>query len=419
MVKSKIIECRVKKITISKNCDVYDITTSKNHNFFANGILVHNCGEQPLQGFSACNLSSINLNKFVNGTNFDWKGFYEVCYNVTILMDNLIDVMDFPDERFEINVRRYRQVGVGPMGLADALFNMGIRYDSQQGRAFADKMMETMLTACIDCSSDMALTKGKFYNYDKYKDRVESIISRQISSKEVLNKVREQGLRNVALNTAAPTGTTALSCDASYGIEPCFGLVFQKNLISGQKMLVANPIFQEKFSNEEWYTDDLLDRIFKNGGTLKNLRGIPEEVRKVFVTAHDIKPKDRIEMQSVLQAHCQSAISSCITPDSLIDTDGGLFYMDEITDFTGIEEGNFCSNKNFEYKVLNHMDERVPIDSFYNNGTKAIFKVNLRNGLSIKCTGNEKLLLLNEDGDLEWKDVSLLFEGDRVKVKCR
>ncbi len=106
--------------------------------------------------------------------------------------------------------------------------------------------------------------------------------------------------------------TTALSCDASYGMEPCFGLAFQKNYIDGTKSIILNPIFEERFKNEDWYTDNLPERIFNNGGSLKGLRGIPKEVREVFVVAHDINYKDRIDMQAEIQKFTSNGISSTI-----------------------------------------------------------------------------------------------------------
>jgi len=178
--------------------------------------------------------------------------------------------------------------------------------------------MRTITTACVERSADMP---GIFASggteglpvYNDFKDDIEEIINMHIGgNEEVMKKVKKNGLRNCQFTTAMPTGTTALSCDASYGIEPCFGLVFQKNYIDGNTAIIPNRVFEQRFKNESWYTDDLLERIFKNGGTLKNLRGIPKEVREVFITAHDIKYKDRIDIQSELQKYCSTAISSTV-----------------------------------------------------------------------------------------------------------
>lgn len=269
------------------------------------------CGEQPLIPFTSCNLSSINVHKFCNKGTFEFDELYDVAYTVTKLMDNLVDNMDFPDERFKVNVLKYRPIGVGIMGLSDALFEMDLPYDSKEGQQFAESIMKTVTTACIEASADLAKEKGKFADYDLVKDDVIEIVSQYIDDAVVLEKVKKHGLRNCQHTTIAPTGSIALSCDCSYGMEPAFGLVFQKTLVeSGDTYTMINPIFKRKYENETWYTSDLIDKIVQNNGSLKGIRGVPKEVRDVFVVAHDIKPKDRIDMQSVLQKHVSTAISS-------------------------------------------------------------------------------------------------------------
>jgi ribonucleotide reductase alpha subunit len=311
--------------------DVYNITVDDNHNYHiitsfndekyitSSGICVKNCGEQPLIPFTSCNLSSINVHKFCINGKFDFEKLYTTAYNIMILMDNIIDVMYFPDKRFEDNVKKYRPVGVGIMGLADALFELDLKYDGPDGRQLASEIMKTITTACISASADLASEKGKFFNYDRYESDTLQIIAEHTGNNlEIIEKVKKNGLRNIQFTTCAPTGTTALSCDCSYGIEPCFGLVFQKNMITGETVLFVNPIFKKKYENETWYDDKILEKIFQNGGTLKGLRGIPKEVRDIYITAHDIKYKDRIDMQSELQKYCSSAISSTINlPNSV------------------------------------------------------------------------------------------------------
>lgn len=289
------------------------------------------CSEQCLPGFFACNLSAINLRKFVNEEGFDFQSFYKTVHDIMRLMDNVIDKMDYPDPRFKENSIKYRQVGIGPMGLADAMFALDIKYDSSDGRKFAGEIMRTMTSACLDCSSELANEKGRFHDYDVFKDDVESIMLGFIKGHEresiVKDKILKYGIRNSSVTTCMPTGTTAISCDASYGIEPCFGLVFQKNLIDGTIMKIVNPVFEERFKDYDWYTDTLIDKIFDNGGSLKGIRGIPKEVREVFVTAHDIKPKDRIDIQSEMQKHNSSAISSTLnlSKDATLDDISNIY----------------------------------------------------------------------------------------------
>lgn len=277
------------------------------------------CGEQPLTPFMACNLSSINLHAFCTKDGYNLDGLYQTAYNVMLLMNNLIDKMEFPDERFKENVLKYRPVGVGFMGLSDTLYDIGLPYDSAEARIFASECMKTISTACIEASADLAKESGAFAGWDIVKEDMIEILKEFTGNNErVMAKVQKYGVRNSQHTTVAPTGSTALSCDCSYGIEPCFGLVFTKTLSeSGDKYIVVNPIFKNKYENETWYTKDILEKIEQNNGSLKGIRGIPKEVRDVFVVAHDIKAKDRIDMQAGCQKHCSTAISStCNLPNA-------------------------------------------------------------------------------------------------------
>lgn len=309
--------------------DVYNGTVDEFHNF---GIVLDNkkktitgrekieivytlqCGEQPLWPFTSCNLSSINVAKFVKDGKMDFDALYKTAYDVMGLMDNIIDKMIFPDERFKENVLKYRPVGIGIMGLADAFFEMDVKYDGNDGKSMAESIMMTITTACVEKSADLAAERGPFHDYDKVKDDVIAILSEHTGHNEkVMRKVRKYGVRNVQFTTCPPTGTTALTADASYGIEPAFGLVFQKTLSeTGETINIVNPVFKRRFEKEEWYNETLLDKIRANGGSLKGLHGVPKKVRDVFVTAHDIRYRDRIDIQASLQKYCSSGISSTV-----------------------------------------------------------------------------------------------------------
>lgn len=277
------------------------------------------CGELPLPPNGACNLSSINLGKFIVGdwkTNrsaFDYDSLYVVAYNVTRLMDNLIDRMDFPDPRFKEMSTKYRQLGIGIMGLADAMYMLNVKYDGSDGKKLAKEVMKTIHMACTEASADMAKEKGPFYDYAVFKEDTERITSVLTENDEkIMDKVKKYGLRNSSLTSIQPTGTCAISAMCSYGLEPSFGIVYKKNLIDGGTMMFANQIFEEKYKNEEWYNEKTLEKIAKNGGSLKGIHGIPKEIKDVFVVAHDIRPKDRIDVQAALMSHISNSISSTV-----------------------------------------------------------------------------------------------------------
>jgi len=299
----------------------YDLHEPTDDNWITNGYVSRGCGEQPLIPFSACNLSSINVSKFATENGYDWVGLYKTAYVVMRLMDNLIDVMHFPDKRFEHNVKKYRPVGIGIMGLADALYEMGYKYDGVDGKEFAGKIMKTITSACVECSVELAKQHGPFHDYNKVKIDIEEIITQHIGEGPILEEVKKYGVRNCQFTTAAPTGTTSLSCDCSYGIEPSFGIVFKKNVMDGTTLTIINPVFEKKFKGAEWYKEDLFEKIITNNGSLKGLRSVPKEVRDVFIVAHDIKYKDRIDMQAELQKFCSTAISSTINLPSTTTKD--------------------------------------------------------------------------------------------------
>jgi ribonucleoside-diphosphate reductase alpha chain len=311
------------------------IDTVNKFNTLVNEILIelpNPCGETPMGPWLSCNLAMINVAKFVRPNNvYDWSGLFNVSYNLCKLMNNMIDVMDFPDQRFKEMTLKYRPTGIGPAGLSDAMFLLGLKYNGKDGRDFAEEVMRTITHGAVRCSIELSKDRGPFHNYTKHKENVERIITSLIEKdkddevEKTINMLKEYGTFNSVNTTAAPTGTTALSCDCSYGIEPCFGLVFEKNLMTGQRMKFVNPIFEQKYKNEPWFTTDLIEKIFINGGSLKNIRGVPREIKEIFVVAHDIKPKDRIEIQSSLQKRVGLAISSTInlpstaTPEEVSD----------------------------------------------------------------------------------------------------
>lgn len=309
-------DCIVDSAHKTADPGVLFIDTINRYNLLRSQYLIESpnpCGEIPLPPFSCCSLSSINLHKFCIPDGYDFETLYHTAYKIMKMMDHIIDIMDTPDFRFHDMAIKYRQVGVGVMGLADALYELNIPYDAVEGRTITTKMIKTITTACIEASADMAKELGKFHDYKEFEHDVLEIIPKWIDDPVVLEKVKKHGLRNSLFTTVPPTGTVAISCDASYGIEPCFGLAVTKTLSeTGEKMNMINPVFQKKFEKEPWFTPDLLEKISQNKGSLKNLRGIPKEVRDVFVVAHDIKYKDRIDMQADIQKHISAAISSTI-----------------------------------------------------------------------------------------------------------
>jgi len=255
------------------------------------------CGEQPLLPYEACNLGSINLGKFVkrnadNQTYFDWDEYREVIHLCTRYLDNVIDANRYPLPEITAMCKGNRKIGLGVMGFADALFMLQIPYNSDEGLAFGEKIMEFMQTESHNASEKIAEEKGVFPNWKG------SMWDTQYHRK----------MRNACATTVAPTGTISIIANCSGGIEPLFSLAFFRNVLNGQRLVEVNEYFKKVAMEKSFYSEKLMERI-ANEGTLRNIPGIPEEVKKTFVCAYDITPEWHIKMQAAFQRHCDSSIS--------------------------------------------------------------------------------------------------------------
>jgi ribonucleoside-diphosphate reductase alpha chain len=256
------------------------------------------CGEQPLLPYESCNLGSINLAKFVPdgapGKGFDFDAFGKVIHLSMRFLDNVIDINRYPiPETAEIS-RNNRKIGLGVMGFADALFALGIPYDSEDGVAFAEKVMQFLNDESHRASEALAAERGVFPNW-----------------KGSIWEPRGIKMRNAATTTVAPTGTISIIANCSGGIEPLFSLVFFRNVMDGQKLLEVNSPFEKVAKDRGFYSKGLMEKIAQKG-SIRHMDDVPEDVRRVFCTAHDIAPDWHIKMQAAFQKHCDASISKTI-----------------------------------------------------------------------------------------------------------
>ena len=256
------------------------------------------CGEQPLLPYESCNLGSINVAKFVKveaaGPVFDFEAFRSVIQMAVRFLDNVIDINRYPiPETAEIS-RNNRKIGLGLMGFADALFAMGLAYDSEEGVAFGEKVMQALNEESHKASEAFAAERGVFPNW-----------------KGSTWEQRGIKMRNASTTTVAPTGTISIIANCSGGIEPLFSLVFFRNVMDGQKLLEVNSPFEKVAKAQGFHSQELMERI-AGCGSIRKMAELPEEVRRVFCTAHDIAPEWHIRMQAAFQKHCDAAISKTI-----------------------------------------------------------------------------------------------------------
>jgi len=278
--------------------DVYDVQVPGINAFDANGIYVHNCGEQPLLPYEACNLGSINLSiltKSVAGkTEVDYDRLGRIVRQAVHFLDNVIDVNRYPLPQIDEMTRGTRKIGLGVMGWADLLCKLGIAYNSQKAINLAEKVMHFIQDEARRASIELAEKKGVFPYFEKsiYKDL----------------GVR---VRNATTTTIAPTGTLSIIAGCSSGIEPLFAISYIRNVMDNDELLEVNPIFKDIAEAQEFYSDELMRRIAKKG-SIKGFPEIPAKVQDVFVTAHDISPEWHVKMQASFQKYTDNAVSKTV-----------------------------------------------------------------------------------------------------------
>ncbi|HOQ87649.1 MAG TPA: vitamin B12-dependent ribonucleotide reductase [Phycisphaerae bacterium] len=263
------------------------------------------CGEQPLLPYEACNLGSVNLGYFVTNpctpaADVDWDGLRECVHVATRFLDNVIDANNYPLPQIEAMCKGNRKIGLGVMGFADALYKLGVRYSSEAGIAWGERLMRFINDEAHNCSEAVARERGCFPNWKG----------------SIWDTRYNRPMRNAATTTVAPTGTISIIAGCSGGIEPLFSLAFFRNVLKGQEsekkpMVEINPIFEAVARQRGFYSEGLMDQIARDG-TLAHIDGIPADVKDVFVCAHDITPEWHVRMQSAFQAHCDSSISKTI-----------------------------------------------------------------------------------------------------------
>lgn len=253
------------------------------------------CGEQPLLPYDACNLGSVNLSRFVKEKDLDWEELGRVTKEAVHFLDNIVELNEFPVDKIREMVSKTRRIGLGVMGFADMLFKLGVGYDSEEGLVWAEKVMKFVSDKAKEGTVELAIERGVFPEWE--------------NSVFVESGYRP---RNMALTTIAPTGTISMIADASSGIEPLFSLGYQKNTVEGKTLYIMNPIFVEELKKRNLYSEELMDKVVKNGGMLEGIEEIPNDLKNVFRTALEISPEWHIKVQAAFQKYVDNAVSKTI-----------------------------------------------------------------------------------------------------------
>ncbi|MFC1658173.1 adenosylcobalamin-dependent ribonucleoside-diphosphate reductase, partial [Candidatus Omnitrophota bacterium] len=257
------------------------------------------CGEQPILPYESCDLGSVNLARMIRKTNsgyeIDWERLNRVVGLAVHFLDNVIDANKFPLPEIEKATRLTRKIGLGVMGWASLLIRLGIPYNSEEALKLADKLMSFVLKSAKKKSVELASRKGAF---PAFKD----------------SAWEQEGsrLRNATLTTIAPTGTISIIAGpTSSGIEPLFAISYYRNVMDNDKLVEVEPMFEEVAKERGFYSRALMEKIAETS-SLQNIDGIPQDVKRVFVTAHDISPEWHIRTQAAFQKYTHNAVSKTV-----------------------------------------------------------------------------------------------------------
>jgi ribonucleoside-diphosphate reductase alpha chain len=254
------------------------------------------CGEQPLGPGDACNLGSINVAKFVaaHGQDFSWSELEEMVELAVRFLDDVIEANHYPMPFIATTARNNRRIGIGVMGFAEALIALRIPYNSEEAIEIAQKLMRVIQKAAHRASSELADKRGNFPNW--------------ASSKWAqMNKP----MRNATTTAIAPTGTISIIAGTTSGIEPLFAVTFTRRVLGGMELIDVNPQFEKIARQRNFYSEELMAKIAEEG-TIAHIDGIPDDVKKLFVSAHEIDWLWHLRMQAAFQAHTDSAVSKTI-----------------------------------------------------------------------------------------------------------
>ncbi|HYB92868.1 MAG TPA: vitamin B12-dependent ribonucleotide reductase, partial [archaeon] len=253
------------------------------------------CGEVPLLPFESCNLGSIDLSKMIKDGDVDWEKLRKTVRIVVHFLDNIIDVSKFPLAEIEAQTRANRKIGVGVMGLAEAFFKLNIPYDSDEALAMAEKFMKFINDEGHKMSVEIAEKRGSFPNFKG----------------SIWEERNYKAMRNATVTTIAPTGTISIIAGTTSGIEPVFAISFVRSVMEGTQLLEVNPVFEKVAKERGFYSEDLMIKISKKG-SIQGFTEIPEEIRRIFVTAFDVDPEWHVKMQAAFQKYIDNAVAKTV-----------------------------------------------------------------------------------------------------------
>ncbi|MCK5913488.1 MAG: adenosylcobalamin-dependent ribonucleoside-diphosphate reductase, partial [Desulfuromusa sp.] len=253
------------------------------------------CGEQPLLPYESCNLGSINLANMVVDGKIVWNKLEQTTKLATRFLDNVIEANKYPLVEIDEMTRANRKIGLGVMGWADMLIMLDTPYNSQAGIELGEKVMRFINEKSHDESMQLAKERGAFPNIKG----------------SLYDKPGSSPIRNATCTTIAPTGTISIIANCSSGVEPLFAVSYIRQVLDNNKLIEVHPLFEQIAKQRGFYSEDLMQEIAEKG-TIQDIDAIPADIRRIFVTSHDITPKDHVLMQAAFQRHTDNAVSKTV-----------------------------------------------------------------------------------------------------------
>ncbi|MEM4167414.1 MAG: adenosylcobalamin-dependent ribonucleoside-diphosphate reductase [Candidatus Caldarchaeum sp.] len=291
---------------------------------------VNPCGEQPLYPHESCNLGSINLLAFIRDGQLDWNSLGKCVEDAVRFLDNVVDLTKHPTEAVEKMTLRTRRIGLGIMGLADMLYALRIPYNSEEGFAMMRSVMEFIAYKAVETSVELAENRGPFPDFPRSSWVKGLLPFRGLREERDLKmdwsrlvECVKKGIRNSHLLTVAPTGSISMLADTSSGLEPQFALVYRKQVTAGV-FYYSDPVFEKALEEYGLPKQEIMRKVAENGGSVQGIDEIPEDLRRVFVTALDIPWWDHLRAQHEIQKWVDASVSKTINMPSWVTVDDVL-----------------------------------------------------------------------------------------------
>jgi len=253
------------------------------------------CGEQPLLPYESCNLGSLNLARVVQDGQLDYAALKDLVHTAVHFLDNVIDANNFPLEIIREHTLKNRKIGLGVMGFADMLLLLGIPYNSDEAVRTAEEVMAFIQKESQAASAALAEKRGNFPTFP--------------GSRYDGNGLGR--MRHATTTTIAPTGTISILAGCSSGIEPLFAVSYVRRVLEGTELVEVHPLFEELARRRGFYSPELMRHIAQTG-TIRDIKEIPKDVRRLFVTAHETSPQWHIRIQAAFQKYTDNAVSKTV-----------------------------------------------------------------------------------------------------------